>query len=106
MPLEVNHYWSHNGDSGGLTPVRVDGMATYSALYVQASTIATTMSFQFQTAPQSTGPWASEGSTSVSATANAGAQDVLRLTGPYEWMRPYFPTKSSGTFTIRLIGGS
>jgi hypothetical protein len=102
--LEINHQWTHNGDSGGLAAVQVQGGVRWSALYVQASTIATTMSFQLQTAPQSTGPWVTEGSTSVSATATAGSQDVLRLVGPYQFLRPYFPTKSSGTYTVRLIG--
>lgn len=102
--LEINHSWTSTGGSGGLDPVRVAAGAQYSALYVQASTIATTNSFTFQTAPQSTGPWASEGSTSVSADANGGSMNVLRLTGPYEWMRPYFPTKSTGAYIVRLIG--
>jgi len=102
--LEINHNWTHDGTSGGLTPVQVQGAALHSALYLQCSTIATTFSYQFQTAPQSTGPWVVEASTAASATASATSQDVLRLTGPYEWMRPYFVTKSTGTHIVRLIG--
>ena len=101
--LEINHGWTFNGDSGGLAAVQVAGGALHSALYVQASTVATTNSVQFQTSPQSTGPWVTEASTSLSATANAGSMDVLRLTGPYQWMRPYFPTKSTGAYIVRLI---
>lgn len=101
--LETNHGWTHTGDSGGLTAVEVASAAIHSALYVQSSTIASTMSVQFQTSINSTGPWTTEASTSISATANAGALDVLRVTGPYQWMRPYFPTKSTGTYVVRLI---
>lgn len=102
--LEVNHNWTHDGTSGGLTPVQVACGAVQSALYLQCSTIGTTFSYQFQTAPQSAGPWVVEASTAASATASATSQDVLRVTGPYQWMRPYFVTKSTGTHILRLIG--
>lgn len=101
--LELNHNWTHDGTSGGLTPVQVQSAALYSALYLQCSTIASTFSFQFQTSPSSNGPWVTEASTSASATGSVTSQDVLRLTGPYEWMRPYFVTKSTGTHIVRLI---
>jgi hypothetical protein len=102
--LEVNYRWDFDGSSGGLTAIQVGSACLHSALYLQCSTIASTFSYQFQTAPSSAGPWVVEASTSASATASATSQDVLRLTGPYEWMRPYFVTKSTGTHIVRLIG--
>ena len=102
--LEVLATWTSTGGSGGLTPVQVRAGVWHSALTVEASTIATTNSFQFQTGLSSAGPWYAEGSTSIGATANVSAATVIRVTGPWEWMRPYFPTTSTGTYTIRLIG--
>lgn len=101
--LEINHNWTTDGSSGALTAVEVASAAIHSALYLQCSTIASTFSYAFQTAPSSAGPWVTEASTSASATAAATSQDVLRLTGPYQWMRPYFVTKSTGTHIVRLI---
>lgn len=104
--LDLKHSWSHDGTSGGLTPVPAEDGVLESVLYVQTSTIATTNSFVFQTGFSSTGPWASENSTSISADGSGGSLDRIRVTGPYPWMRPYFPTKSTGTYTIKLVGVS
>ena len=101
--LEINHLWNWDGSSGAIGSIEVQGAALHSALYVQASTIATTGSFQLQTAPSSAGPWFTEASTSISATASATSQDALRLTGPYQWLRAYSITKSTGTHVVRLI---
>jgi hypothetical protein len=101
--LEINHYWSSDGTSGGLTAVEVQSAAVHSALYLQTSTLASTWSFEFQTSPSSAGPWVTEGSTSVSTNNATGAQFVLRMTGPYQWMRPYSASKSTGTHIFRLI---
>lgn len=102
--LETNYTWSWDGSSGAIgTPVEVGCAALHSALYVQSSTIASTLSFQFQTGTSSGGPFVTEASTSVSATATVTGLDVLRLTGPYQWMRPYSITKSTGTHIVRLI---
>lgn len=101
--LEIDHGWDHNGDSGGLTPVRVGFGVNHSVLYMsQPSTIATTGTLNFQTSPESTGPWFTEASTSFSTAGSTFIQ--LRLTGPYLWMRPHFPTKSTGVYRFRLIG--
>lgn len=104
--IEFIHTWTTAGSTAALTPVAVPDGVLYSALYVQSSTIATTNSFQFQTAQESTGPWFVEASTAVAADANAAGQAVLRLTGPYLFMRPQFKTASTGVYTIKLIGAS
>lgn len=101
--LATTARWTHDGSSGGLAPAKVDGTIE-SVLYVQASTIASTASFAFQTAISSAGPWVTEGSTSISATSLATSLDRIRVTGPYPWMRPYFPTASTGTYTLMLMG--
>lgn len=102
--LEVNHVWTSTGSSGGLTAIYLDGFQTESVLMCQFSTLASTQSFRFETAQESTGPWFNEGSTAIS-TAVTG-QVVLRITGPYTWMRPYIQSASTGTYQFRLIGAS
>lgn len=104
--IEINYTWTSTGSTAALTAVQVPDGVLYSALYVQSSTLATTNSFEFQTAQESTGPWFIEASTAVAASATALGQAVLRLTGPYLFMRPNFKTASTGTYTIRLIGAS
>lgn len=101
---EIGHVWTSTGSSGGLTPVRVYGPVSQSALYCQFSTLATTNSVSLQTAQESSGPWFTEGSTSIS-TAGSG-QVVLRMTGPYDYARPYIHTASTGLYQFRLIGVS
>ena len=101
---EINHVWTSSGASGGLAAVRVYGPVSQSALYCQFSTLATTNSVSFQTAQESSGPWFTEASTSISTLA--AGQFVLRVTGPYDYMRPYIHTESTGTYQLRLIGVS
>ena len=104
--LEIDHTWTSTGSTATWnTPVYLAGAALESALYVQASTIATTNSFQFQTAISSGGPWVAELSTAISADGNGGSLNVLRLTGPYLWMRPVTKTTSTGTYTVKLKNG-
>lgn len=105
--LEVKHTWLSTGSTSGWnTAIQLDGFHSMAALYVKASTIATTNSVQLQTALSSAGPWAVEGSTSISATASAESLDVLRLTGPFTWVRPVLKTVSTGNYTIQLLGVS
>lgn len=102
--LEINQKANWDGSSGVIIgPIEVQSVCVQSAFYLQASTIATPLSYSFQTAPSSAGPWVTEASTTVSATANATSQDVLRLTGPYQFFRGYTPTKSTGTYIATLI---
>lgn len=102
--LEINKLWTSTGSSGGLEGVYVGAGVTQSVLYLQSSTLASTQSFSMQTAISSGGPWFTEGSTSIGATANVTALAALRLTGPYLWVRPYLNSASTGTFSFRLVG--
>lgn len=102
--LEIDHTWTSDGSSGGLTPVHLAAGCMESVLKVQFSTLASTQSVSFQTAQESSGPWFTEGSTSIS-TAVAG-QVALRITGPYKWMRPYLHSASTGTYRLRLVAVS
>lgn len=101
--FEVNKVWTSSGSTAALDPVQLQFAAANSALYVQNSTIGTTNSVQFQTAQESTGPWFTETSTGLNGDANVKGQTVLRLTGPYLWMRPQLKTISTGTYILRLI---
>lgn len=104
MMLEQDFTWTSTGSSGGLTAVHLAAGCQYSALYVNASTLASTQSVSFQTAAESSGPWFTEASTSIST---ALAQSVvLRVTGPYRWMRPYLHSASTGNYTLRLTAVS
>lgn len=102
--LDLNYVWTSTGSSGGLAGVHCQAGAVESALYVQFSTLASTQSVSLQTAQESTGPWFTEASTTIST--GAAGQVVLRLTGPYLWARPYLHSASTGTYTIRLLAKS
>lgn len=105
--LEVDQTWASDGaSSGGLTPVFVGVGPLESVFYAQASTLASTVSVAFQTAQSSAGPWFTEGSTAIAATATASAQAVMRFTGPFAWVRPYLNSPSTGTYTFRFVGAS
>lgn len=103
--IELNHVWTSTGSSGGIAnPVSIDFAMTHCVLYCQSSTLASTQSFSLQTAMAATGPWFTEGSTSISASATVQSLDALRLTGPALFVRPYLNHSSTGTFTFRLVG--
>lgn len=107
MILEVDHTWVVPAATSSLSPTTILKLKVaplHTALYCQASTIASTQSFSLQTAQSSAGPWATEGSTSVSANGSSASCDVLRLTGPFLFARPRFGAVSTGTYTFRLIG--
>ena len=101
--LEINQAVTVDGTSGNLLTVQAQAGAVWTAVYVQASTIASTWSFTIQTGISSAGPWVTEASTSISATGTATSVDVLRLTGAYEWLRAYTPTKSTGTHVVKIV---
>lgn len=104
--LEIDYVWTSTGTSGGLTPVYLAAGCDLSVLYVECSTIASTQSVQFQTAQNSSGPWFSEGSTSLAISATATQAAALRVSGPYKWMRPYINSASTGTYNFRLVAVS
>lgn len=105
--VEVNQLWpSHSGTSGGLTAVFAGGTAEQSVMSFEFSTLASTQSVQLQTASNSSGPWFSEASTSIAITATLKGAVALRVTGPYQWARPFFNSNSTGAYTVRLVGVS
>ena len=99
--LEDDFTWDSTGSSGGLSAHEVPFGAIDSVLYCQTSTLATTSSYRFETAQDSTGPWFTEASTSLST--GAVQQAAVRITGPFRWMRPFLQTASTGTLRFRLI---
>ena len=105
--LEHDFVWAvdRTASSVGSTfaAVRVPFPPIESALYLSASTLASTQSFAFQTAQQSSGPWATENSTVIAADGSSASQARIRVTGPYRWMRPILNSVSTGTYTFRLI---
>ena len=102
--LEIAKTWTSTGSSGGLDAVRIIGTPVESVIYVQFSTLATTQSWSFQSAQDSTGPWMIEASGTISTAAST--QVSIRLSGPFGWVRPYLHTVSTGTYQFRLIGVS
>lgn len=102
--IELNHTWTSTGSTAAFTPVAIPDGVIEAALYLQCSTLATTNTVEFQTAQESTGPWAIEASTTISTLA--AQQIVLRLTGPFLYMRPNLKTVSTGAYTLRLLGVS
>ena len=104
--LAVKYVWTSTGSSGALTAVEFTDPGVYSVLLCQSSTLASTQSFAYQLAQDSTGPWFKEASTSIAATATVAAQGALRITGPYSWFRPYLNSDSTGTYQFTLLGVS
>lgn len=104
--MEFTAAWQSTGATGGMTAVQATFPPSYCVLYCEASTLATTNTFQLQTAAHSSGPWVTEGSTDVAATNSVKGAAVLRLTGPFGWVRPYTKTISTGDYSYRLIGVS
>lgn len=99
----VNQVWTATGSSGGLTAVQLPIPPAFSVLYVDHSTLATTQSFSFQSARESSGPWINEGSTAISTASSTRL--ALRVTGPVgPWVRPYLHTASTGEYGFQLIG--
>lgn len=85
------------------TPIHIPFPPTHSVLYCQASTLASTQSFAFQTAPESSGPWVTEASTVIAANGSSASIALLRVTGPYPYMRPVLNSASTGTYRFRLF---
>lgn len=85
------------------TAVNLPFPPTESVLYCEASTLASTQSFAFQTAINSSGPWVTENSTSIAADASSASAARIRVTGPYRYMRPLLNSVSTGTYNFRLL---
>ena len=105
--LEIAHTWTSTGSTGTFnTPVELKWPVVEAQLSLTASTIATTNSYQWQSAQASTGPWYVEASTAVAADANSASNDVIRITGLSGWVRPVLKTASTGAYTFKLFGVS
>lgn len=105
--LVLDYTWTvpaAGSSSPTLNGVEIKFGPSYTVLYATCSTLASTQSFSLQTAPTSTGPWIGEGSTSLPGTATVSGGALLRLTGPYRFVRPLLNSVSTGTYTFRLIG--
>lgn len=105
--LEHDASWSVDRTASSVgstfTPIQLPFGAVESVLYLTASTLATTQSFTFATAIDSSGPFVAEASTSIAANGTSGSIARLRVTGPYPWMRPQLNTASTGTYVFRLV---
>ena len=74
-----------------------------SVVYFRCSTLATTQSFNFESAQNSTGPWVTEASTAV--PVNTSTNFGMRITGPVgPFVRPRILTASSGDYLATFIG--
>lgn len=102
--LEINHVWTSTGSSGAVgTPVEVKWPTMENVVTVQFSTLASTQSWSVQLAQDSTGPWFTQASTSIST--GISDQIALRWTGPWiGWARVYLNSASTGTYQFRFMG--
>lgn len=88
-----------------LGPVAIPMGTMELVAYFSNSTIATTQSIRLDTAPDSTGPWVPEASTSISTVGSTSGR--FRVTGPCPWVRMVYQTASTGgNYQVRLIGVS
>ena len=84
--------------------VAIDGEnIAQGAVYVAASTSATTQSFVFESAQASTGPWFTEASTVWAL--NTSTAFGMRIQGPIgPFVRPRVLTASSAEYSILFVG--
>lgn len=103
MDLIVKQAWVSTGSSGSVGALEVPLGMSYATMYIDHSTLATTQSFSFQSAQESSGPWFIEGTTQI-ATA-ASTRFKFQITGPVgPWVRGYLHTASTGTYNVFLLG--
>ena len=107
--LVIKQAWtilrSAAASSGAQAAVEMQDNVTQAVMYIDHSTLATTNSFSFQSAQQSSGPWLIEGSTVTGAVGTVSTNFAMRVTGPIgPWVRPYVHTASSGGYDFLLIG--
>lgn len=60
-----------------------------------------TATVQMQTAPESTGPWAS---LLAAANLSTSAYQVQQMAGPLDWLAPYVTAKTTGVLVITADG--
>lgn len=101
---EIDVLLTSSGSSGGMGDVPIPMGTMELVVYFQNSTIATTQSIRLDTAPDSTGPWVPEASTSISTVGSTSGR--FRITGPCPWVRPVLQTASTGNYWVRIIGVS
>lgn len=103
MDLIAKQAWTSTGSSGALATIELPIVPTYSVLYIDFSTLATTNSFALQSALASSGPWFNEGSTDISTAISTRL--ALRVTGPVgSFVRPILKTASTGAYNFQFIG--
>ena len=103
MDLIAKQAWTASSGAGGLTALYLPLPPSYSVMYVECSTLATTNSFFFQSAQESSGPWFNELSTVVAV--NTSTRLGMRVTGPIgPYVRPFIGTGSSGVYRFEFIG--
>lgn len=103
MDLIAQQGWTSTGSSGGLAALRLPLPPSYSVLYCDFSTLATTNSFALQSALESSGPWLDEVSTSISTATSTRLG--IRVTGPIgPYVRPILKTASTGTYNLMFLG--
>lgn len=96
--LEFRQRWSSVATSGGQAAIKVTGDVLQSAWYFTASTGESTATGIVQSAESSGGPWYDE---AASTELSSGITVVLRVPGPFEWVRPWC---GSTGITVRAIG--
>ena len=106
--LTVKQAWTSTGGTSG--PLAVISLQesenfTQGVVYLNHSTLATTQSFNFESAQESTGPWLIETSTVLSSVANVSTNMSMRLTGPIgPFIRPRLLTPATGFYNVLLLG--
>ena len=101
--LENDYTWVYSTTtSTGASTVAFDsrGMSQSLSFYIETGAGCTaTVNIQTR-AGNSTGPYATLSTTSLST----GAVSLVQFLGPLAWVRPYVTSKSTGDLTVRLIG--
>lgn len=90
--------WSSVATSGGQDPLLISGDPLQSAWFFKTSTGVSSVRFSVQSGLSTTGPWAEE---AASTAGSSGTLTVLRVNGPFKWVRPFC---GSTGMTVRAIG--
>lgn len=103
MGLIINQVFGSTGSSGIIGTVECKHGVQNVTCYVNHSTLASSNTFEVQTAIESSGPWFSEGSTAISTAASTTFR--LQITGPVApFIRARLQNASTGQFNVLFIG--
>ena len=103
--LTIKQGWASTGSSGALAVIQVQNSENFTqgVVFLDCSTLATSQSFNLESAQESTGPWFTETSTVISTAISTNF--AMRFAGPIgPFVRPRLLTSATGFYDVLLVG--